>query len=100
MFHIVELTKLGGQNFELDLYSENFWRINWIRINFDLFLKRVPTFGQKRLTIFSHPDMTILTTIGSPCRVYSKYDVFYFFLLISVQKNLKNSEKIRLLIGP
>jgi len=24
MFLIVELTKLGGQNFKLDLYSENF----------------------------------------------------------------------------
>ena len=25
MFPIVELTKLGGQNFKLGLYSENFW---------------------------------------------------------------------------
>ncbi len=25
MFIIIELTKLGGQNFKLDLYSENFW---------------------------------------------------------------------------
>jgi hypothetical protein len=25
MFPIVELTKLGGQNFKVGLYSENFW---------------------------------------------------------------------------
>ena len=25
MFPLVKLTKLGGQNFKLDLYSENFW---------------------------------------------------------------------------
>ena len=38
MFPIVELTKLGGQNFKLGLYSGNFWPWKW-KVNWNRYFK-------------------------------------------------------------